>query len=136
MNEIERFLKSINFLEYKDEFIDSSVEKVLLNRKLELFQVFIHLKKPLLFSICKNLEEHSSKGINGISSCKIYLSYDSYEESELLSYIEGYKEKLIFEKPSLIGLKETNITYEDNKIIFEVTNNYEKEEIQNGRRCN
>lgn len=129
MNEVERFLKSIDFNKYPEAFAKSSIEKVILNKKTENFQVYFHMPEPLTYEISKELFEHAKKGIHNQLSCSIYISYDSYNDDNVLEYVSGIKQDLLFEKPSLMGLKETLITLEGKRITFEVTSSYEQMEI-------
>ena len=129
MNEVARFFNSIEFNhpEYMDE---AKVLKVLLLKKKEVFEVYLHIKKVLPTSICEELFACTKKGIFGSAACLLKLSYDEIKKEELEEYVTFFKMKLLEEKPSLMGLKETKFTLDEDIITFEVTSKFEEAEIK------
>ena len=130
MNEVNRFLNSIDFNTHLELFTEAKIEKVILNKKEEAFHVYMHMPKPLPFDITKELLEKAKKGIHKQLKCMVQLSYDSYGENEMIDYLNGMKQNLLLEHPSLMGIKETNLSYENKVATFEVTSIYEEQEIK------
>lgn len=127
MNEVTRFLKSIN---YPNELKGASIEKVILNQKKEEFIVYLHLENPLSFSMTQELFLCAKNKINGVSLCSIILSYDTYTLEQLQEYVIALKQNLLIEKPSLLGMKDTKILIDEDIITFEVTSTYEETEMK------
>ena len=130
MHDISSFFKSINFLPEKDTFTDLEIKKVVLNKKEEVFNIYLHGKKvipkkdiDLLLEACKNK-------INGIYPCIITLEYDELTEEDCLSYVEEIIKKLVAKKPSLISLEECMPKIDDDIIIFDVMSPIEEENIK------
>lgn len=134
MNEVKRFFESIGF--QHPEFMENTkIEKVILQKKKELFEVHIHFSKPLSFPMTEELFACASHGIYGKSKCELKLNYEEILDGQLEEYIEGLKEQLMKEKPSLLGMKDTKIEIMGSEIILEVTNKFEEEEIlKNAKR--
>lgn len=129
MNEVTRFLNSIG-MKYHSELENAEIEKVILNKKTETFLVYLHLPKPLPFQLCEELLSNAKKGIHQKLACSIIIKYDQYDMEALMEYITALKQLLIKEKPSLMGMKETNILLDEDIITFEVTSSYEESEIK------
>ena len=130
MHDISSFFKSINFLPEKDTFAGLEIKKVVLNKKEEVFNIYLHGKKvipkkdiDLLLEACKNK-------INGIYPCIITLEYDELTEEDCLSYVEEIIKKLVAKKPSLISLEECMPKIDDDIIIFDVMSPIEEENIK------
>lgn len=130
MNEVERFYKSIKF-EPKSELLKNAmIEKVILNKKTESFQVFLNLETPPMYSEIQELFACAKNGIHQQSPCFILLHYDNYNMEQLKEYIIAMKQNLLLEHPSLSGMKETSILIDEDIITFEVTSAYEENEIK------
>lgn len=129
MKEVKKFFESIGFqhLELSDH---AEIKKVILQKKKELLEVYLHFSNPLDFTTIQELFLCASHGIYGKSNCELKLSYEKISEAELEEITNGLKAQLIEEKPSLMGIKDTKIQIDHQQIIFEVTNKFEEEEIQ------
>ena len=86
-DELERFFKSIGFTPTSDIFSSASVEKVVLNKKLESFEVFINVSQVLDINEANQLLLCAENGINGEKKCKINLQYQEILEDDILRYI-------------------------------------------------
>ena len=106
-DEVKRFFDSINFIYNEDIFKNVSVTKVVLNKVHETFKVYLNSENVLPFDDVVKLYEAEKNGING-KSCKIYLEYSSYDDNDILNYVNILLEKLIDKKPSLMGIKEND----------------------------
>ena len=129
MNEVTRFLNSIG-MNNQTDFQNAEIEKVVLNKKAENFIVHFHMPIPLPFATCEELLSCAKKGIHQKLACSIVFKYDTYDMPSLMEYITAIKQNLILEKPSLMGMKETNISLDEDIITFEVTSTYEESEIK------
>lgn len=130
MTEVERFFNSIGFVGYSEHFQDASILKVVLMKKKNLFEISLHLKKPVSYSILNELFLCASNGIHGENACVIKISYDEYDDTHLKEYIEEIKKELLIEKPSLMGLKDMKVQIDQDVITFEVLTKSEGEEIR------
>ena len=73
MNEVTRFFNSIEF-NHKEYYETAKVLKVLLLKKQEIIEVYLHFHKPLPLAICEELLNCAQKGIYGKSACQLHLS--------------------------------------------------------------
>ena len=128
-DEVKRFFDSINFIYNEDVFKNVSVTKVVLNKVHETFKVYLNSENVLPFDDVVKLYEAEKNGING-KSCKIYLEYSSYDDNDILNYVNILLEKLIDKKPSLMGIKENEINVLNKKIIVEVSSKIEQLELE------
>ena len=128
MNEVTRFFNSIKF-NHPEYIEEAKILKVVLLKKLEIFEVYLHFKNPLPITICEELLNCAQNGIYGSSACQLRFSYENTPSDSIMEYVNYIKKKLLEEKPSLMGLKETNVTIENDVIIFEVTTKFEENEI-------
>ena len=130
MHDIHSFLNSIKYFPEGNIFDEVTIEKVVLNKKEEIFHVYLRAKKVLpieavdaLFSSCQNK-------INGEYKCDIILNYDEITENDCLNYVNAIVKRLTEKKPSLISLLECAPTIDDDIIIFEVMSPTEEESIK------
>ena len=130
MSEVERFYKSIKFESENEIMKNAIIEKVILNKKKETFQIYLHLETPVSFLEIQELFACAKKGINQTSSCSIILSYDHYTMEHLQEYVIAIKQNLLLEHPALSGMKETSVLIDEDIITFEVTSNYEENEMK------
>ncbi len=129
MNEVERFFQSINF--NHPEYIETAkILKVILLKKKEIFEVYLHFDKILPISICEELFSCAKKGIYESSLCELKISYETIDDQDINEYAISIKNKILEEKPSLIHLKDTGVTINDKVITFEVTSKFEEIEMQ------
>ncbi len=129
MKEVKRFFDSISFQE--EEFLkDTTIEKVLLKKQSQEFEVYLHRPFAMPYNSYKNLLNCAEKGIYQTSKVKIKMHYDEIRKDDIIDYITNIKKELIEEKPSLMGMKDTNILYDEDIITFEVTSIYEESEIK------
>ena len=128
MEEVKRFFNSIDF-QYTDEFNDSEVTKVVLNKKTKIFNVYINIPKVLKYDTVLELLKKGNIGINGTEKCNIIINYLNIEKEDIEEYVKKYLEILVFEHPSLMGLIGSFTSIEDNKLIFDVTSSNEKRNL-------
>jgi len=124
----KRFFESIKFSD-TEKLEGVTVEKVILLKSKEMFEV--HLKFPNLVSdeILTNLFACAKKGINGEKKCVLKITYEKINNQDIYVFIRGLVDNLIAKRPSLIGIKDSEIKIDDEIIIVEVTSKIESQEI-------
>ena len=130
MHDIHSFFQSINFVPETNNFDEIEIEKVVLNKKEEVFNIYLHNKKVLPIKEIDALLEASKNKINGEYKCNIMINYDEVTEEECLDYIKTIVKRLVDKKPSLISLVERTPLIDDDIIIFEVMSPAEEENIK------
>lgn len=129
MHDINAFLKSINFVDEENILKEVIIDKVVLNKKNETFNVYLKSKTVLPFSIIDKLINGTYK-INGLYKCNIYINYEVVTSDDVLAYLKEIISLLVHNKPSLISLEESTPIIDDDLIIFEVISNTEEETIK------
>ena len=76
MHDIKAFFKSINFTSINQDLEEMTIDKVVLNKKEEVFNVYLHSKKVLPIKEIDALLEASKNKINGEYKCNIMINYD------------------------------------------------------------
>ena len=117
MHDIKSFLTSINFLDEDNVLQDVVIEKVKLNKKTEIFSVFLKSSKVLPFLIAKSLV-HTTHKINGKYKCSVYISYENITDVDVITYLAEIIKELVNDKPSLVSLQDTLPIIDDDIIIF------------------
>ena len=130
MHDIHSFFKSINFMPESNAFDGLEIEKVVLNKKQEVFNVYLHSHSVLPIKEVDELMNAKESKINGVYKCNIIMDYDEVTESDCLNYIKEIMARLSSKKPSLISLLECEPTIDDDIIIFEVMSPSEEESIK------
>lgn len=129
MHDINAFLKSINFNDEENILKDIIIDKVVLNKKTETFNVYLKSSTVLPFNIIDQLINGSYK-INGLYKCNIYITYEAITDQDVLDYLSEIIKRIVSVKPSLISLQDTIPTIDDDLIIFEVISSTEEETIK------
>ncbi len=128
MNEVKKFLNSIGFQE--DLNPTPTIEKVRLLKEKKELEVHMHASKPYSYETLKKLTECTEKGIYGKNKVELKIQYDEIPKENILEIVEQMKQELIVEHPSLTGLKDTNLLFDEDVITFEVTSTNEENEIK------
>ena len=97
--DLKRFFDSINF--YDDEFIDSSLNRVVLKKSEDKFYVYISSPKVCSLEVVNRLFLCAKSGINGEKKCQVILEYDDITDEELKEYFDYLLDNAIIKKPSL-----------------------------------
>ncbi len=125
-SELERFFKSINFKDKNEAFKNTSVEKVIVKKKSNSFEVFLasenHINPEDIFDLLK----HSNKGINKKTKVDVKFTINNVNEEMVLETLRFLLNKTIDKRPSLVCLKDNNFKIEDKQIIFEVESKAEQ----------
>lgn len=129
MHNIESFFKSINFIDEENIFENVKIEKVILNKKNEIFYVYLKSEKVLPYEKVETLISNNYL-INNEYKCNIYISYENITDEDVLNYVTKIVEKLVDKKPSLVSLLESKPIIDDDIIIFEVISETEEENVK------
>jgi hypothetical protein len=70
-NELQRFFNSIKFIDDNNAFINTTVLKVILKKKEELFEVNLANDNVIEYKYIKSLFNAAKHGINGEKKCVI-----------------------------------------------------------------
>jgi len=130
MDELKRFFNSIKF-EYTDEFQNTEILKVVLNRETKLYNVYLKSENVISYDTVTNLFAAAKRGINGKDKCYIEMVYDNIKNEDLEEYIKSILNAVVFEHPSLMGIENSFKKYENDIIYLEVGSNAEKISVLN-----
>ncbi len=128
-NDLERFFKSIDFLE-QEYFLNTVIEKVIYLKEKDLFKVYLKNKEVIPFEFVNKLLECASKGIKKEKKCLIIFEYENIESEMVLNYLKELISELGEKRPSLITLKDSKISIEDEIITIEVGTKLEELEVK------
>ena len=125
--ELKRFLDSINFTQSGIDKAD--IKKVILKEKEGKAIVYIHNENVLDLNLVNQLFLCAGNGINGNIPCEINLVYDNILEDDIKSYLDYFIDEIIIKRPSLIGLKNSDLEIKNNVLYFSVLNDFEKNDL-------
>ena len=117
---LKKFFDSIGYEDADNNFENASISKVILNKKKESFEVFIENDNPINPRSSLDLIKASKKGINGEKKCHVNFIYDEMEDDDILNAFKVLLDELIIKRPSLVSLKNKNISIDDDFIIIEL----------------
>ncbi len=129
MEEVKRFLSSINYT-YTEEFFNTEIEKVVLNREKQLYTVYLKSKNVIAYDLISNLFRCAKNGINGTDNCYIIMHYENINEDDIIHYVKEILGSIIFEHPSLTGLEKCFKELNQHVINLEVGNDAEKKTLK------
>lgn len=133
MEELQRFLNSIEFT-YTEEFSNTVIKKVVLNRETKVYNVYLKSTNVLEYETVTELFRCAKKGINGKDLCYITLLYENITENDMLEYAKKILSGIIFEHPSLMGLENSLKSIDDYVITLEVGSEIEKSSLNNYKK--
>ncbi len=125
--ELKRFLESINF--NQEGLDEASILKVVVKEKENKVIVYIHNQDVLSLNIVNQLFLCASNGINGNIVCDVNFVYDNILEEDIKRYLDYFIDELIIKRPSLIGIKNSDLEVKNNTIYFYVLNEIEKSDL-------
>ena len=129
-DDVVRFLDSISFGDNRDEVKDVNIEKVLLHKKDETFEVVMTRPQVLPYEVATSLIQASKKGIHQKEKCFITLKYESVTEDDVVSYLEHMLKECVEKKPSLVSILDSAPTLENDSFVIQVSNKVALEEMQ------
>ncbi len=123
---LKKFFDSIGYEDADNNFENASISKVILNKKKESFEVFIENDNPINPRSSLDLIKASKKGINGEKKCHVNFIYNEMEDDDILNAFKVLLDELIIKRPSLVSLKNKNISIDDDFIIIELDSKSEE----------
>ena len=127
---LQRFFKSIDFVDETNSFNKSTIEKVTLNKMSDTFDVIIINEKPVNIEAVYALLEAAKKGINGENKVNVKFKNNAIDMSDILKYFLFLLSRVIDKRPSLGGLSEDDFTIVDEIINIEVSSKIEMTELK------
>ncbi|MBR6133130.1 MAG: PolC-type DNA polymerase III [Bacilli bacterium] len=127
--QLERFFNSINFTYDSEDFSDAIISKVVLNKKSEIFEVYIKSDKPINPVSSLSLIKASKNGIKGKGKCHINFVYEDISDDDILEAFKVLLGDLIIKRPSLVSLENKNIYIDDDFITIELDSKSEEYDI-------
>lgn len=128
MKDLEVFFKSIG-LTCDEELLNVEVNRVVVDKKSETFSVYLVSDKVLSYDRTLELGQREYL-INEKYKCKIFLSYNRVETSDVINYLDRIMEELVVDRPSLVSIRESEPVIDDDLIIFEVISKQEEEIVR------
>ena len=126
-DEVKRFFDSIGFS--GEGFTEALISKVVLKKETQEFIVYIKNINVIPVNNVNQLFLCASNGINGTKKCEVRLMYDRVTFEDIKSYLDYFIDEVIIRRPSLIGLKKTDVDIQDNTLYFHVLNEFEKNDL-------
>ncbi len=128
-NKLVRFFNAILFnIDYTSFFENASLKEVLLDKKKNRMRVVIENEYLIPINVFKEL---CDKGSNLKGADKVYYKFIIKNNSLLFKeYFDYYFDILVSKCPMLECIERDKITFENNKITFEVLNSAEKNKIE------
>ena len=122
--ELKRFFDSISFS--GDGFSDATLDKVVLKKKEEKFIVYIKNKDVIDVGNVNQLFWCASNGINNELACVVNLVYENVTFEDIKNYLDYFIDEIIIRRPSMIGIKSSEIEINGDTLYFEVLNDFER----------
>lgn len=126
---LDKFFDKINFTNRKP-FEKTNVTKVVVHKLDKTWTIFLENDVPLEVEALSCLRRESKNGFDDIKRVDITVSYKSYSDSDILSYLKYYLELLSAKSPALRSLKGNEITVKNSLATIEVTNSVENNLIK------
>ncbi len=120
------FFNSIGFTDEDGDFLEATIAKVVLNKKEQVFSVFIENERPINPVRTFELVKCASKGINGKGKCRVNFIYNDMDDEDILDAFKVLLGDLITKRPSLVSLENKNISIDDDFIIIELDSKSEE----------
>ena len=106
--EVKRFLNSI-FYEGEEKELDTlDIEKVILHKKEQNYEVIMHAENVLPYEIACKLKLAALNKIHGTEKCSITLKYDTISKESVLEYLQNILQIFKTKRPSLGSVFEGN----------------------------
>ncbi|MBQ3021149.1 MAG: PolC-type DNA polymerase III [Bacilli bacterium] len=128
-DKLNRFFNKIGYTNLED-FKDSNVEKVTINKLEESWTVYIKNKKFINIDSMINLINLCSKGIDDVKTINIVFSNEIITNDDIITSFRYLLNDLIKESPSLSSIINNEITIIDDVITIEVISEIEEKLIK------
>ena len=127
-SKLTNFFNSISYVS-DGSFDNAEILKVCVNKREELFTVYIKNNEPINPKAVIELLNCAKNGINGEKKCIIKLVYDNVSDDDVVSTFKYLLNELIIKRPSLVGLADTDVVIENDTINIEVSSTVEEKEM-------
>ena len=127
-NKLERFFNKINYTNL-DEFKDSKIDKVVINKIKESWTVYIENMKPINIETMLDLISVSKKGIDGVSTINIRFINNNITDDNIIEYFKYLLNEVSKKSPSLSSIINNNIFLNSNIITIEVSSKLEEKMV-------
>ena len=124
-NKLERFFNKIGFI-YNDDFNNSKITKVVVNKIEESWTVYIYNKNCLNIDSAMDLINTAKKGIESVSTIKIVYEYEEINDDDIRIYFKYLLNELIKNSPALSSIVNNEIYIDDDIITIEVISTNEE----------
>ena len=128
-NKLERFFNKIGFI-YNDDFNNSKITKVVVNKIEESWTVYIYNKNCLNIDSAMDLINTAKKGIESVSTIKIVYEYEEINDDDIKTYFRYLLNELIKNSPALSSIVNNEIYIDDDIITIEVISTNEEKLIK------
>ena len=128
-NKLERFFNKIGFI-YNDDFNNSKITKVVVNKIEESWTVYIYNKNCLNIDSAMGLINTAKKGIDSVSTIKIVYEYEEINDDDIKTYFRYLLNELIKNSPALSSIVNNEIYIDDDIITIEVISTNEEKLIK------
>ena len=128
-NKLERFFNKIGFI-YNDDFNNSKITKVVVNKMEESWTVYIYNKNCLNIDSAMDLINTAKKGIESVSIIKIVYEYEEINDDDIRTYFKYLLNELIKNSPALSSIVNNEIYIDDDIITIEVISTNEEKLIK------
>lgn len=128
-NKLERFFNKIGFI-YNDDFNNSKITKVVVNKIEESWTVYIYNKNCLNIDSAMDLINTAKKGIDSVSTIKIVYEYEEINDDDIKTYFRYLLNELIKNSPALTSIVNNEIYIDDDIITIEVISTNEEKLIK------
>ncbi len=127
-SELERFFASIEFK--TTNFIDTKLDKVILNKKDDSFEVYLINPQVIDKEELDKLFIACNKGIKG-KKCIVNIRYESVSNEEISSFINEYINDIILSRPAYSFLKEFKLEVNNDDIVINLESKIMDDELNN-----
>lgn len=128
-DKLVRFFNKIGFNEL-EEFKNSKVTKVTINKLEETWNVYIKSINPININSIINLITVAKNGISEVKEINIILENESVNNESIIEYFKYLLNDLVKVSPALSSIVNNNISVIDKIITIEVTSDIEEKMIK------
>ncbi len=128
-NDVLNFLKYLEYQEDEANIKNLIINKVVIIKDQKRIEVYFENNEVLPYKTVFELTKLAKKKNDNIKTFQLYFHYTTITLPDILAYIHEWLELVIQKKPSLMGLKDTSISIDDDIITIEVGSKLEQQEI-------
>ena len=125
-NDVLNFLKYLEYQEDEANIKNLIINKVVIIKDQKRIEVYFENNEVLPYKTVFELTKLAKKKNDNIKTFQLYFHYTTITLPDILAYIHEWLELVIQKKPSLMGLKDTSISIDDDIITIEVGSSFFK----------